>query len=242
MEDPAAQENTNAREKRWVRVAVVGDAKTGKTNLIQRLTQNTYAARSAPRAPLAPIKFEGPVEEEQSREHHREVTRLYIHDTPASGEVRAGRPRGGGCGRRGAVEGDGSVYLRCVSSHSWLGALQGLWEETDGLLYNVDVIMVVFDAKSKEDEAKSLKAAAKTLDRIKSTPILNEKAVLLVGTKYDCRKGGAEDGAQQEAARKAQAHKLLASYPKIEICVHTSSNTGHHVTTLISVCRRGHVV
>ena len=97
MEDPAAQENTNAREKRWVRVAVVGDAKVGKTNLIQRLTQNTYAARSAPREPLAPIKFEGPVEEGQSREHHREVTRLYIHDTPASGEVRGSGGRSSSC-------------------------------------------------------------------------------------------------------------------------------------------------
>ena len=105
-----------------------------------------------------------------------------------------------------------------------LRVAQGLWEETDGLLYNVDVIMVVFDAKSKEDEAKSLKAAAKTLDRLKSTPILNEKAVLLVGTKYDCRKGGLEGGAEQEVARKAQAHELLANYPKIEICLHTSSN------------------
>ena len=170
------------REQQWVRVAVIGAGKVGKTNLITRLAQDEYAGARASKSPLPPIKFEGPLKAEQSAEHAHEVIKLLIHDSSASDE--------------------------------------SLWETKDGLLYNVDVIVLAFDAKSKDEEAKSLAKCAEVLDRLRSTELICDKPVLLVGTKVDLRKDEAKES--QAASR---APELMAKYPSVEGCVQCSART-----------------
>jgi hypothetical protein len=43
------------REQQWVRVAVIGAGKVGKTNLITRLAQDEYAGARASKSPLPPV-------------------------------------------------------------------------------------------------------------------------------------------------------------------------------------------
>ena len=68
------------REQQWVRVAVIGAGKVGKTNLITRLAQDEYAGARASKSPLPPIKFEGPLTNQDRSDHacsscHQRLTR-----------------------------------------------------------------------------------------------------------------------------------------------------------------------
>ena len=200
------------RETSWVRVAVIGDEKSGKTNLITRLVQNQYLGPKARGEPLPPLKFEGPLEEEQSPEHFREILNLSIHDTSSS--VLAGQDK------------YSKSELAAKVAASAAGEGDPIWEQTDGLLYNVDVIVVCFDAKSKEEETRSLKKTAEILAKLRDTPIINDKPVLLVGTKTDCRKD--EQGENGTGQIQSQAHQLLATFPNVEVCVHCSARSGFH--------------
>jgi GTPase SAR1 family protein len=198
QEEPTRHDET----QRWVRVAVIGHAKCGKTNLVMRLAQNVYAGtRSRQREagladPLPPIKLEGPLQQEQSPEHFREVTKLIIHDT------------------------------------AWVNAI---WEQTDGLLHSCDVIVVAFDARSHEEESENLaRAETEILARLKNTPIVCDKPVVLVGTMTDCRK----DDTDASAASSAQARQLVEKYPSIEVFIHCSARTGLRVADIFWHARR----
>lgn len=190
------------REKAWVSVAVIGEARAGKTNLVMRLAQDEYPGARAPKAPLAPIKFEGPLKAEQSAEHAHEVIKLKIHDTSSSDE--------------------------------------SMWDPTDGLLYNVDVIVLAFDAKSKDEEAKSLAKCASLLDRLRDTKVVCDKPVLLVGTKMDLRNAKTPEAAQAAQAE-SRAPELMAKYSSVEGCIQCSARTGQNVAEVFWFARRLHI-
>eukprot|EP01044_Picomonas_judraskeda_P006929 COSAG03_NODE_717_length_6119_cov_44.906645_2_plen_736_part_00 len=190
------------REKAWVSVAVIGEARVGKTNLISKLTQDEYPGARAPKEPLDPIKFEGPLKAQQSAEHAAEVIKLKIHDTSSSDE--------------------------------------SIWDATDGLLHNVDVIVLAFDAKSKDEEAKSLAKCASLLERLRDTEGVCDKPVLLVGTKMDLRNG---PGKTPEAAAQtdSRAPELMAKYASVEGCIQCSARTGQNVAEVFWFARRLHI-
>ena len=82
---PAAPKSE--RELVWVHVAVIGERRVGKTNLVNRLVKDEYLSSKAPKPPLPPIKFEGPIKPEQSLEHAAEVIKLIIHDTDSTASL-----------------------------------------------------------------------------------------------------------------------------------------------------------
>ena len=190
---PAAPKSE--RELVWVHVAVIGERRVGKTNLVNRLVKDEYLSSKAPKPPLPPIKFEGPIKPEQSQEHAAEVIKLIIHDTDSTDE--------------------------------------GLWETTDGKLHNMDVIVLAYDAKSREAEAESMTKCAATLDRLKEDEVLRKKPVLLVGTKIDCRKDDIK-----HAQTKSKAAELMPQYPAVEGCLYCSSRQGTNVAEVFWFARR----
>lgn len=198
-----ASGSKSEREKAWVSVAVIGDGRVGKTNLVMKLCQDEYPGPRAPKAPLGPIKFEGPLKAEQSAEHAHEVIKLKIHDTSSSDE--------------------------------------SMWDPTDGLLYNVDVIVLAFDAKSKDEEAKSLAKCASLLDRLRDTKVVCDKPVLLVGTKTDLRNAGKTPEAAQAAQAESRAPELMAKYSSVEGCIQCSARTGQNVAEVFWFARRLHI-
>ena len=120
--------------------------------------------------------------------------------------------------------------------HDTSASDESIWDATDGLLYNVDVIVLAFDAKSKEDEAASLVKCASLLDRLRDTKVVCDKPVLLVGTKIDLRlaAGKAPDAAQAES----QAPQLMAKYASVEGCIQCSARTGKNVADVFWFARR----